>query len=57
MAECAGTAEDILGGIDAVKLRSCMTLFLRAAPAESVFQAVLNRYYEGKPDPATDARL
>jgi uncharacterized protein (DUF1810 family) len=34
------TAEQIFGGIDAVKLRSSMTLFLRADPQERVFQQV-----------------
>ncbi len=63
--ECAGlvletrgrTAEQIFGSIDAMKLRSCMTLFHRAAPAESVFEQVLDRYYGGVADEATDARL
>src|SRR5579875_1588781 len=31
-ASAAPSAEDLLGGIDALKLRSSMTLFLRAAP-------------------------
>src|SRR5262245_35313984 len=51
------TAEQILGGIDAVKLRSCMTLFLRAAPEETVFQRVLDRYFDGTADGATDRLL
>jgi uncharacterized protein (DUF1810 family) len=51
------TAEQIFGGIDAQKLRSSMTLFLRAAPGEQVFQQVLDRYFAGTPDPATDQRL
>ncbi|MBA2314333.1 MAG: DUF1810 family protein, partial [Chloroflexi bacterium] len=63
--ECAGTvlgisgrtADDILGATDAKKLRSCMTLFRRAAPHEPVFGQVLDRYYGGIPDEATDARL
>ena len=63
--ECTGlllatggrTAEAILGPIDAVKLRSCMTLFHRAAPEEPVFAQVLDRYYGGVADEATDARL
>ncbi|HLI23754.1 MAG TPA: DUF1810 domain-containing protein [Acidimicrobiales bacterium] len=53
----AGTAEDVFGAIDAQKLRSSMTLFLRAAPGEPVFASVLDRYFEGRPDPATDERL
>jgi uncharacterized protein (DUF1810 family) len=48
------TARDIFGGIDAQKLQSSMTLFMRAAPTEAVFPLVLNRYFEGRPDAATD---
>ena len=51
------SAEAILGGIDAVKLRSSATLFGRAAPGEARFRAALDRYFEGIPDPATLARL
>ena len=51
------SAERILGVIDAMKLRSSMTLFLRAAPDEPVFDRVLERYYGGKADPATDELL
>lgn len=47
----------IFGGIDAQKLRSSMTLFLRAAPEEPIFQEVLDGYFGGSPDPATDRRL
>jgi uncharacterized protein (DUF1810 family) len=53
----AASAESLLGGIDAQKLRSSMTLFLRAAPGEPVFQQVLDRWYGGEPDPATDRLL
>ena len=51
------SAEQILGGIDAIKLRSSMTLFARADPEAKVFQQVLDRYFEGEADAATDARL
>ena len=34
-----------------------MTLFQRAAPSQPVFQQVLDRYFDGAPDPATDARI
>jgi uncharacterized protein (DUF1810 family) len=51
------TAEEILGSIDAVKLRSSMTLFHRAAPDEPLFRHVLDRYYGGRADPSTDALL
>jgi uncharacterized protein (DUF1810 family) len=51
------TAEEILGPIDARKVRSSMTLFHRAAPDEPVFADVLNRFYDGVPDPRTDELL
>ena len=40
-----------------MKVRSCMTLFHRAAPDEVVFRRVLDRFYGGKPDPATERLL
>jgi uncharacterized protein (DUF1810 family) len=52
-----GSASEIFGSIDALKLRSCATLFLRAAPEEPVFPQVLQRYFDGRPDPRTDALL
>jgi uncharacterized protein (DUF1810 family) len=52
----APSAEFIFGGIDTQKLRSSMTLFLRASE-EPVFQEVLDRYFNGQPDAATDQRL
>jgi uncharacterized protein (DUF1810 family) len=51
------TAEQIFGGVDAVKLRSSMTLFARAAPDEPVFRDVLARYFAGAEDDATLERL
>jgi uncharacterized protein (DUF1810 family) len=51
------SAEQILGGIDAIKVRSSMTLFSRAAPEDELFDAVLARFYSGVPDPATGERL
>jgi uncharacterized protein (DUF1810 family) len=53
----AETAQDIFGGIDALKLHSSMTLFLRAEPTNQLFQQVLDRYFDGLPDSATDKRL
>jgi uncharacterized protein (DUF1810 family) len=47
------SAEQILGGIDALKLRSSMTLFQRADPDQPVFSAVLDRFFGGRPDEAT----
>ncbi len=58
MADLEGrTAQQIFGGIDALKLRSSMTLFNRAAPEDPVFTSVLERYFDGVPDPETVARL
>jgi uncharacterized protein (DUF1810 family) len=65
LAECATiltslagrTAEQILGDVDALKLRSSMTLFMHAAPGESVFGQVLNQYFGGEPDSATESRI
>jgi uncharacterized protein (DUF1810 family) len=51
------SAEQVFGSIDALKLRSSMTLFLRADPAEPGFQQILDRYFGGLPDPATDRLL
>ena len=51
------SAAEILGGLDALKLRSSMTLFVAAAPGEPVFGQVLAKYFGGEPDPATLARL
>ena len=47
------SARGILGGIDAVKLRSSMTLFARAEPEEPVFAQVLERHFGGAEDEAT----
>jgi len=51
------SAEQILGEVDALKLRSCVTLFMHAAPGEPVFGQVLDRYFDGIPDPATEQRI
>jgi uncharacterized protein (DUF1810 family) len=53
----ATNAEAVFGSIDAEKLRSSMTLFLRADPGDPVFQSVLDRFFDGLPDPATDALI
>jgi len=51
------TANEIFGSLDAMKLRSSMTLFHRAAPDEPAFRAVLDRFFRGVPDAATDEHL
>ena len=53
----APSAEQIFGGIDAQKLHSSMTLFWRAAPDEPLFNQVLDQYFSGQPDTATDERI
>jgi uncharacterized protein (DUF1810 family) len=51
------TAEQVFGEVDALKLRSCMTLFTPAAPGEPVFRQVLEQYFDGIPDSATEQRI
>ena len=51
------TAEEILGPVDALKFRSCLTLFAAAREGDSVFRRALDHYYGGKPDPRTLALL
>ncbi len=50
-------AADIFGSLDAVKLRSSMTLFSRADPQQAVFRQVLDRYFQGSEDQETIRRL
>lgn len=50
-------AESILGSVDALKLRSSMTLFARADPDEPLFAGVLARYFGGEADPLTESLL
>ena len=57
LAATGTSAEAILGGVDARKLRSSMTLFHRAEPDEPAFGRVLERFYDGRPDPLTDELL
>jgi uncharacterized protein (DUF1810 family) len=65
LTECVGiltalpdrTAVEVFGPVDAQKLQSSMTLFRRAVPEESCFADVLNRYFEGAADTATDRLL
>jgi len=63
--ECAGIvaaldesdANAIFGAPDDMKFRSSMTLFADTAPDEAVFQACIDKYFDGEPDPETLARL
>jgi uncharacterized protein (DUF1810 family) len=52
----------VLGGVDAQKLRSSMTLFAHAAgpddtSAGAAFRAVLDQYFDGQQDPETLRRI
>jgi uncharacterized protein (DUF1810 family) len=51
------TAEQIFGELDAQKLRSSATLFMHAAPGVPVFRQVLDQYFVGVPDSATEQRI
>ena len=52
-----GSAEAILGPVDAMKLRSSMTLFAAADAEDRIFAQVLDRLYAGRPDAETLRRL
>lgn len=53
----SGSAHHILGSPDHLKVCSCMTLFREAAPEISVFQQVLDKFYNGHADQRTLAIL
>jgi uncharacterized protein (DUF1810 family) len=53
----SGDPVAVMGPVDAIKLRSSMTLFARAAPDEPVFAQVLDRFFGGDEDPETVSRL
>ena len=46
------TAEEILGGIDAMKVKSCMTLFAEVSP-DDIFDEVIKVFYNGSYDKLT----
>jgi uncharacterized protein (DUF1810 family) len=51
------TANEIFGSPDDLKLRSCMTLFANTDNSNTVFNAVLEKYFDGIPDERTLAVL
>ncbi|HJR68425.1 MAG TPA: DUF1810 domain-containing protein [Gammaproteobacteria bacterium] len=61
LAQCASaalavegrTAWEIFDSPDDVKLRSCATLFAAVAGRDSVFQRLLDKYFDGAPDSET----
>jgi uncharacterized protein (DUF1810 family) len=58
LSELSGrTARQVLGATDALKLCSSMTLFARAEPRRGLFEQVLQRYFDGVGDEATERLL
>jgi len=51
------SADRILGGIDAMKFRSSMTLFAEVAPGEPLFGQALDKYFGGEKDLLTLEKL
>ena len=47
------SALEVFGSPDDMKLRSCATLFASVAPAGSVFEQLLDRYFDGERDDKT----
>lgn len=47
------SARDIFGEIDAMKLRSSLTLFEAVSPQTPVFRRCLDRFFAGERDPLT----
>ncbi|MCQ4189175.1 DUF1810 domain-containing protein [Methylocystis suflitae] len=63
--ECVGlvnkieghSAHEIFGAPDDLKFHSSMTLFAAAAPQEPLFTEALRKYFDGRRDPLTLAKL
>ncbi len=55
--EHASRGVDAVLGPDSIKLRSCVTLFLRAAPQEALFRVALDTLFAGEEDQRTDELL
>lgn len=53
LAHAGRRPEDILGEVDALKFRSCLTLFAEVAPDQPCFRAALAVFYDGQPDGET----
>ena len=47
------TAQEIFGSPDDLKLRSSMTLFAQVSDTHPVFRRIIDKYFDGKPDPIT----
>jgi uncharacterized protein (DUF1810 family) len=53
VAAADGEIEQVMGHVDALKLRSSMTLFANVTDDDRDFVDVLERFYDGQPDPLT----
>jgi len=51
------TAHEIFGSPDDLKLSSSATLFALVSPADSVFQRILDKYFDGSRDEKTVAQV
>ncbi|GAB4381283.1 MAG: DUF1810 domain-containing protein [Elainellaceae cyanobacterium] len=49
----ARSAHEIFGSPDDIKLRSCATLFAYVSPVGSVFDQLLDKFFQGERDPKT----
>jgi uncharacterized protein (DUF1810 family) len=47
------SANDIFDSPDDMKLKSCATLFARVSPPDSVFERLLEKYFQGERDGKT----
>jgi uncharacterized protein (DUF1810 family) len=57
LATSGASADQIFGSLDAMKVRSSLTLFHRVDPDEPLFRDALERFYGGVTDNATDELL
>jgi uncharacterized protein (DUF1810 family) len=51
------SAYEILGSPDDMKFHSSLTLFARAAPQEEIFSTALEKYFDGRDDALTIAKI
>ena len=47
------SAHEIFGSPDDMKLQSCATLFAHVSPVGSVFEQILDKFFQGERDPDT----
>ena len=51
------SAHEVFGSPDDLKLQSCATLFAQVSPPASVFEQLIDRFFEGQPDQNTLRQL